>query len=205
MVGDTREYGLQHATLDEIYLPANQSFGAASLVVRTAGNPEAMLQTIRAAVHEVDPLLAIDQINTLAHFEYDSLTPSRLMTILLAIFAGLAMVISASGIAAVMALTVTQRTHELGVRLALGARQGAIVGMVVRHGLAMALCGTLIGIAGAVALADLLSTLLYATSPTDVPTYAAVGLIFLAVAALACYIPARQVTTIDPLSALRQE
>ena len=205
VVGDTREYGLQQATLDEVYLPANQTGGAGSLVVRTSGNPQAMLQTIRAAVHEVDPLLAIDQVNTLARFEYDSLTPSRLMTILLAIFAGLALLISASGIAAVMALTVTQRTHELGVRLALGARQGAIVGMVVRHGLTLAVCGTMIGLVGAAVLARLLSTLLYATSPTDVPTYAAVGLIFLAVAALACYIPARQVTTIDPLSALRQE
>ena len=205
IVGDTREYGLQRATLDELYLAANQFGGATSLVVRTAGNPDAMLQAIRTAVHEVDPLLAIDQVNTMARFEFDSLAPPRLMTILLAIFAGLAVLISASGIAAVMALTVTQRTHELGVRLALGARHGAIVGMVVRHGLTMALCGTAIGVAGAAALARLLSTLLYATSPTDVPTYLAVGLIFLAVAALACYIPARQVTTIDPLNALRQE
>jgi putative ABC transport system permease protein len=127
------------------------------------------------------------------------------MTILLALFAGLAVLISASGIAAVMALAVSQRTHELGVRLALGARQGSIVGMVVRQGLMLALCGTLIGVAIAAALARLLSTLLYATSPTDAPTYIAVGGVFLAVAALACYIPARQVATIDPLIALRQE
>jgi putative ABC transport system permease protein len=147
----------------------------------------------------------VHEVNTLARFEYDSLTPSRLMTILLALFAGLAVLISASGIAAVMALTVSQRTHELGIRLALGARHGAIVGMVVRQGLALALCGTLIGAAGAAALARLLSTLLYATSPTDATTYIIVGLVFLAVAALACYVPARQVATIDPLNALHQE
>jgi len=205
VVGDTREYGLQHPTLDELYLPADQVGGASSLVVRTAVRPDALLQAVRTAVHDVDPLLAVDQVNTLARFEYDSLAPSRLMTILLALFAGLAVLISASGIAAVMALAVSQRTHELGVRLALGARQGSIVGMVVRQGLMLALCGTLIGVAIAAALARLLSTLLYATSPTDAPTYIAVGGVFLAVAALACYIPARQVATIDPLIALRQE
>jgi ABC-type antimicrobial peptide transport system permease subunit len=104
-----------------------------------------------------------------------------------------------------MALAVTQRTHELGVRLALGARHGAIVGMVVRQGLVLALCGTAVGALAAAVLARLASTLLYATSPTDLPTYAAVAVVFLAVAALACYLPARQVTAIDPLSALRQE
>jgi len=207
VVGDTREYGLQHPAADELYVPADQDpMGTAdSLVVRSAASPDTMLAAVRAAIHEFDPLIAIDQVNTVARFEYDSLTPSRLMTILLAIFAGLAVLISASGIAAVMALAVTQRTHELGVRLALGARHGAIVGMVVRQGLALALCGTLIGIAGAAALARLLSSLLYATSPTDAITYAAVAAVFLAVAALACYVPARQVTTIDPLTALRQE
>jgi predicted permease len=205
VVGDTREYGLDHPTLDELYVPANQAGGAMSLVVRTAINPDALLQPVRVAIHGVDPLLAVDQVNTLARFEYEALTPSRLMTILLAVFAGLAVLISASGIAAVMALTVSQRTHELGVRLALGARHGAIVGMVVRQGLVLTLCGTLIGVAAAIGLARLLSTLLYATSPTDVTTYIAVAVIFLAVAALACYVPARQVTTIDPLNALRQE
>jgi predicted permease len=205
VVGDTREYGLQHPTLDELYVPADQAGGASSLVVRTAIKPDALMQAVRAAVHDVDPLLAIDQVNTLERFEYDSLTPSRLMTILLGLFAGLAVLISASGIAAVMALAVSQRTHELGVRLALGARHGSIVGMVVRQGLVLALCGTLIGVAIAAALARLLSTLLYATSPTDAPTYLAVAVVFLAVAAVACYIPARQVTGIDPLNALRQE
>ena len=207
VVGDTREYGLEHRTLDEIYVNVDQSSQAAanSLVIRTAINPDGVMQAVRAAIHEFDPLIAIDQVNTMARFEYDSLTPSRLMTILLAVFAGLAVLISASGIAAVMALSVTQRTHELGVRLALGARHRAIVGMVVRQGLMMALCGTVIGVAGAFGLARLLSTLLYATSPTDAITYAAVAAVFLAVAALACYVPARQVTTIDPLTALRQE
>ena len=131
--------------------------------------------------------------------EYDSMASPRVMTLLLGIFAGLALLISSSGIAAVMALSVTQRAHELGIRMALGAERSAIVGMVVKQGLALAAVGTLIGIAGAALLARTLSTMLYDTNPTDVLTFLAVSLLFLTVAAVACFIPARHVTGIDPL------
>ena len=127
------------------------------------------------------------------------------MAFLLGIFAGLAVVISCSGIAAVMALAVSQRTREIGVRMALGARTASIVGMVLRQGLALALAGTVVGMAGAAALTHLLSAFLYGTSPTDLVTFIAVPLLFLIVSAVACFIPARQVTSIDPLVALRQE
>jgi putative ABC transport system permease protein len=127
------------------------------------------------------------------------------MTILLGLFAGLAVFISATGIAAVMALAVRQRTNELGIRMALGAQRSRIVTMVVKQGLGLALAGTAFGIAGAIALTRLLKTLLYDTSPTDLVTFCAVSLLFLTVAAVACFIPARQVTAIDPLLALRQE
>jgi putative ABC transport system permease protein len=129
----------------------------------------------------------------------------RVTAILLGLFAGLAMLISASGIAAVMALSVTQRTGELGIRMALGASRESILYMVVRQGLTMALGGVVVGIAGAVALTRLLASLLYDTSPTDAFTFAAVSVVFLSVATVACLIPARQVTSIDPLTALRQE
>ena len=124
---------------------------------------------------------------------------------LLGLFAALALLISASGIAAVMALSVSQRTNELGIRMALGASRESVVYMMVRQGLVLALAGTLAGIVGALALTRLLSSLLYATSPTDALTFAAVSLLFLTVAAIACFIPARQATVIDPLVALRQE
>ena len=205
VVGDTREYGLNRPALDEVYLAADQNGFVGALLVRTAIDPEAVLPLVRAAIRDVDLFLPVDQASTLPRFEYESLAPSRLLTILLGIFAGLAVLISASGIAAVMALAVSQRTHELGVRLALGAPQSAILRMVVRHGLVLAVAGTAIGAAAATLLARLLSTLLYQTDPTDAPTFLTVSLVFLAVAILACYVPARQVTTIDPLNALRQE
>jgi putative ABC transport system permease protein len=205
IVGDTREYGLNHPAQDEAYLPADQNGFVSSLVVRAGIDPEAVLPLVRTAIREVDPFLPVDQVATLPRFEYESLAPSRLMTILLAIFAGLAVLISASGIAAVMALNVSQRTHELGVRLALGAPQSAILRLVIRHGLVLAVAGTAAGAAGAVALTRLLSTLLYQTDPTDAAVFLAVSVVFLAVATFACYVPARQVTSIDPLNALRQE
>ncbi len=153
----------------------------------------------------MDPQLAIDQVSTVERLEHESFASPRVLTMLLGLFAALALVISASGIAAVMALMVSQRTHELGIRMALGARRGAVLRMIVGQGLGLAVAGTVAGIVGAIALTRLLSSLLYATSPTDILTFIAVSLIFLSVAAVACFIPARQVTSIDPVIALRQE
>jgi putative ABC transport system permease protein len=206
IAGNTREYGLDHETFDEVYIPLRQGFGFANTVVaRTSANPNRMMPAVRAALHDLNPYIAVDLLDTVEHLEQDSMASPRLMTILLALFAGLAVLISASGIAAVMALAVRQRTHELGIRMALGARRQSIVGMVVKQGLTLAVVGTVLGAAGAVALARLLTTLLFDTSPTDAVTFSAVSLLFLAVAAGACFIPARQVTAIDPLEALRRE
>jgi putative ABC transport system permease protein len=164
-----------------------------------------MTPLIREAMRDVDPFMGLDQIGTLEHFQYESIAAPRVTTTLLGVFAALALLISSSGIAAVMTLSVTQRTRELGIRMALGAERRTIVSMVVRQGLALALVGIAVGVCGAMALTRLLTTLLYATSPTDVETFLAVSLVFLAVGALACFVPARQVTTIDPLIALREE
>jgi putative ABC transport system permease protein len=139
------------------------------------------------------------------HAEYESLETPRMMTFLMGIFAGLALVISASGIAAVMALSVSQRTREIGVRMALGARRSSVVAMVVRQGLVLAAAGIVAGTLVAAMLTKLLASLLYGTSPTDPLTFAAIPVVFLLVAAIACFVPARQATSIDPLTALRQE
>jgi len=205
IVGDAKEYGLEHPVVDEIYLPVEQNGFAQSLILRTQGDPMALASAVRGILHDIDPQLAVDQVNTVERLQHESLTSPRVITILLGVFAALALVISACGIAAVMALSVRQRTQELGIRIALGAAPAAVIGMVVRQGLAMAVAGTVVGIAGAIALTRLLATLLYSTSPTDGITFAAVSMLFLAVAALACFIPARQVTEIDPLIALRRE
>jgi putative ABC transport system permease protein len=206
VVSDTREYGLGTPPKDEIYMPTAQQGGFSNyLLVRTAFDPVAATPLVRAAIAEVDPFIGIDQIGTLQQYQYESMAPPRVTTSLLGIFAGLALLISIGGIAAVMTLSVTQRSRELGIRMALGAERSSIVAMVVRQGLGLATIGVAIGIAGAIALTRLLATLLYATSPTDVITFLAVSLLFLAVGAAACFVPARQVTSIDPLSALREE
>ena len=205
VVGDAREYGLDHVVGDEVYLPVDQTGFAGSLVVRTTVDPMSMVPLVRKALHDVDPQLAVDQVQTIETLQHESLASPRITTILLGTFAGLALLISASGIAGIMALTVSQRTRELGIRMALGQSKGSVIGMVVRQGLAVALAGTALGLIGAVALGELLSSLLYATSPTDMSTFAGVSLVFIAVSSLACFLPARRVTLIDPFSALRQE
>jgi putative ABC transport system permease protein len=205
IAGDTTEYGLNQAIQDELYVPIDQAGFSGDLIVRTSVDPLNLVPLIRSAVHQLDPMVAFDRANTISAFEYDSVAAPRVTTILLGLFAALAVVISASGIAAVMALAVTQRTHELGIRMALGARRESVLRMIVGQGIALAAAGTAVGIIGALALTRLLSSLLYATSPTDTWTFLAVSGLFLAVAIVACFLPARQVTAIDPVVALRQE
>jgi putative ABC transport system permease protein len=205
VVGDVKEYGLDRPIGDELYIPINQSGFAGNLVVRTTGDPASIAPLLRKALHDVDPQLAVDQVDTIERRQQESLASPRITTILLGIFAGLALVISASGIAGIMTLTVSQRTRELGIRMALGQPKRSLVRMVVRQGLAVALAGTALGLIGAIVLGRLLSSLLYDTSPTDIFTFTAVSLLFIAVAGLACFVPARRVTLIDPFVALRQE
>ena len=205
VVGDAREYGLERAVGDEVYLPVNQSGFSGSLLVRTTVDPMSIVPLVRKALHDVDPQLAVDQVETIDRLQHESLASPRITTILLGIFAGLALLISASGIAGIMALTVSQRTRELGIRMALGQPKISVLRMVVSQGLALALAGTALGLVGAMSLARLLSSLLYATSPTDIFTFAGVSLLFVAVAAMACFVPAHRVTLIDPFTALRQE
>jgi putative ABC transport system permease protein len=204
IAGDVKEYGLAQPTIDEVYGALRDGF-VNRLVVRTAVDAQMMIPLVRSALHDIDPLVAIDKVETIEHAEYESLASPRMMTFLLGIFAALAVAISGSGIAAVMALAVSQRTREIGVRMALGAQRGLLVTMLVRQGLLLALAGTVIGIAGSVTLTKLLQSLLYRTSPNDLITLAGVCTCFLLVAMIASFIPARQVTAIDPVSALRQD
>lgn len=190
---------------DEVYLPLLQNGFAGNLVVRTQGDPLSMAQAIRSTLHDIDSQLAVDRVKSIEQWEQDSVASPRVTTILLGLFAALAMLISAAGIAAVIGLSVTQRTNELGIRMALGASRKSVIGMVLRQGLTMVAGGIVAGIGGALALTRLLQSLLFATSPTDTLTFIAVAITFMLVAAAACFIPARQVTTIDPLIALRQE
>ncbi len=215
VAADTHEYGLAKQTKSELYMPMAQNYPnshtatvggfTGNLIVKSPLDPAEVTALLRGAVRSVDPFIGLDEVDTMAHFEYESVAAPRTTATLLAIFAALALLISSSGIAAVMTLSVTQRTRELGIRMALGAERKAIVAMVVRQGLILAIAGVAVGICGAMVLTRLLSTLLYDTSPTDVVTFLSVSLVFLAVGAAACFVPARQVTSIDPLIALREE
>jgi putative ABC transport system permease protein len=215
VAADTREYGLAKPTKDEIYMPMAQNYPnsttaavggfTGNLIVRTPFESTTMTALVREAMQDIDPFIGLDQIGTIESFQYESMAPPRVTATLLGFFAALALLISTSGIAAVMTLAVTQRKRDLGIRIALGAERSSIVAMVVRQGLSLATLGVAVGICGAMALTRLLSSLLFATSPTDVLTFLAVSLVFLAVGAIACFVPARQVTAIDPMIALREE
>lgn len=205
VVADVREYGLEKVVRDEVYLPLRQGNFANSLVVRTSLDPDAVLPMVRAAVLKAVPLTGIDQVVTVERLKDEWISPLRVTTLLMGLFAALALAISTTGIAATMALSVSQRMHELGIRIALGASRRRMIATLVSQGLTLALIGCVIGVAGSIALGRGLALLLFATSPTDAATFAAVAAVFLAVSAVACYLPARQVTEIDPLAALRQE
>ncbi len=205
VVGDVRQYGLDREPTDEIYVPLAQAGFGGNLLIRTASDPMSIAKVMREAVYEVDPDTAVDRVQTLEQVRSDAVASPRLTAILLAMFAGLALVITAAGIAGVMALSVNQRTHELGVRLALGASPGKVLLMVMRQGMSFVLAGLSVGVAGALLLGRLMSSLLFAVEPTDPTTFLAVALVLLVVAAAACFVPARRVTSIDPMLALRSE
>ena len=205
IVGDVRQYGLDKDPADEIYIPLAQGGFGGNLLVRTALDPMSISKLMRDAVYEVDSDTAVDRVQTLEQVRSDAVASPRLTAILLGMFAGLALLITAAGIAGVMALSVNQRTHELGVRLALGASPGKVLRMVMRQGMFFVVIGLTAGFAGALLLGRLMSALLYAVAPTDPITFAAVGAVLLCVAAAACFIPARRVTSIDPMLALRSE
>src|SRR5499426_869862 len=205
VVGDVRQYGLSREPTDEIYRPMRQTGGASYLLARTTVAPSVMMAQLRQEVYAVDPENAIDQAQTLENARNESIASPRLTAALLGMFAALAVFITAAGIAGVMALTVSQRTHEIGIRMALGASVDGVLRLVLRQGLTLVLIGLALGVAGAFALTRMMSTLLFAVEPTDPLTWLAVALAVAALAALACFAPARRATLIDPLTALRSE
>ena len=168
-------------------------------------NVELLANQVRRAVHDVDPQIAIANFQTLEQARSETLSSPRTMTSLLALFAALALLIAATGIGGILALSVSQRMHEIGVRLALGAQPGDVRTMVIRQGMVLVLAGLIFGLAGAFYLTGSLKTLLFEVTPTDPLTFVLVGSVLAATALAACYIPARRATRIDPLIALRHE
>src|SRR5277367_4641649 len=205
IVGDVREFGLDHAPAAEFYASQAQNAQPATLIVRTISEPRSMAQALTRAVHDVDPQTAVTHILTLEQARYESMASPRVTASLLGIFAGLALLIATAGIGGIMALMVSQRVREIGIRIALGARPASILQMVLGQGLLLAVIGIGIGIAGAVALAGLVKSMLFEVPPTDILTFSGVGLTLLTAAALASYLPARRAATVDPNVALRAD
>jgi putative ABC transport system permease protein len=164
-----------------------------------------LIAGIRRAVREVDPEQPVYDIRTMEQRLSHSIAPQRFIALLLSLFAALAMILAALGIYGVMSYSVTQRTHELGIRMALGARPSDLLGLVIRQGMKLALAGMAIGLATALALTRLMKEMLFGVQPADPLTFAAIGFLLTGVAFAACYLPARRATKVDPLIALRRE
>jgi putative ABC transport system permease protein len=175
------------------------------LVVRSTNNASGLTSEITRQIRSIDPELPPFEFKTMGQRLSDSLTRRRFSTFLLGVFAVVALVLAAIGIYGVMAYSVTQRTQEIGIRMALGAQPGKIMLMVVRHSLLLAICGVVLGLAGAFALTRVMSSLLFGVSTTDTLTFAAPPLVLGAIALLAGYFPARRASRIDPTIALRSE
>ncbi len=206
VVKDVHHAGLNAEPGAECYVPHQQApFGNITVVARATREPGSLIAAVRGQVQALDRDLPVYNIKTLDEYLVLSVAQQRFQTLLLAIFAGLALLLVAVGLYGVMAYSVAQRTHELGLRVALGAQTRDVLRLVVAHGLGLTLAGVVIGVAGALALTRVMKTLLYGISATDPLTFLGVAALLIAVALLACYLPARRATKVDPMVALRHE
>jgi putative ABC transport system permease protein len=213
VVADVKQQGIEAQTGTELYWPMRQLVHAfphanrvMSVVVRSdLGNARALERSVRGAVAEIDPILAVAKLATMDERLYDAVAKPRFVTTLLGLLAGLALVLAAIGIYGVMSYAVSQRTSEIGIRLALGAEARDILGMIVGGAARLAAIGLAIGVALALALGRTLSSLLYETAGTDPLTFAAVVAVLGGVAIAASYFPARRASRIPPVDALRAQ
>jgi putative ABC transport system permease protein len=190
----------------QAYLPLWQYGGAGrAVVLKTAVPPETLVENVRQEVRALDPDQPIYNLHTLDDIRDRSLAPPRLNLALLALFAGIALTLAVVGLYGVLAYAVTQRTREIGIRMALGAQQGDVLKLILKHGAKLTLIGIALGLAGAFGLTHLLKRLLYEIKPADPLTFAVVPLVLTTVALLACWLPARRAAHVDPMEALRDE
>lgn len=206
VVGEVKHQSLILTQRRSVYLPHAQiSVGSMSLVLRASTNPENLIAAIRSQVKEMDADQPVTNVRTMEEVISRSVWQSRFFTILFGTFAAVALLLASVGIYGVMAYSVSQRTQEIGIRLALGAQKRDVMKMVVRQGMKLSLIGAGVGLAGALTLTRLMESLLFETSATDPLTFIALAAALMAVALAACYIPARRATKVDPIVALRYE
>jgi len=206
VVGRVKQYSLDADGRIALYLPQTQSAARAMyIVVKGRTNAAALTAGVRRQIQALDAELPIYRVRTMDERVAGSLARRRFSMTLLALFAAIALVLAAVGIYSVISYLVTQGTREIGIRIALGATRPAILGLILKQGLALALAGVAIGLFGAFALTRLISSLLYGVQGTDLATFTAVAALLASVAVLASYIPARRAARIDPMVSLRTE
>jgi putative ABC transport system permease protein len=206
VVGSVRQNTLEATPTPTMYAPSSQDvFGGVWVVVRTKGDPTSLSAAVRQTVRDIDndlPAFAMTPLTTVVE---ESVAQRRFSMLLLSAFAGIALFLAAVGLYGVVAYTVSQRTQEIGLRVAIGAQPRDVLRMVVGGGMKLALAGVAIGIVCALGLANVVATMLFQVTPFDPVSYSATSIVLLIVAALACYFPARRATRVDPIVALRQE
>jgi len=212
VVPDIKNHGLTAETSQEMYFPyIDTSNGlpgplrTMTVVVRSNGDPAALINPVRNELHSLDKNLPPYKVQTMEQVMADSMSKSRFTMLLLAVFAGLALVLAAGGVYSVMAYSVAQRTHEIGIRSALGAQQGDIFKLIMRQGFLLAVIGVVLGAIAGLALTRVMSNLLFTVSATDPKIFIGVAALLILVALLACYLPARRATKVKPVVALRNE
>ncbi|MGA2595790.1 MAG: ABC transporter permease [Bryobacteraceae bacterium] len=206
VVGVVKQYGLDADSKIAAYFPEDQqTSNGMFLVARTSGDPAALSNSIVRQIHAVDPDVPISGIRTMQDRLFNSLARQRFASTMLGAFAAFALLLAAVGIYGVMSYLVAQSTHDIGIRVALGARPGNIIGLVVRQGMQLTGLGIVVGLVGAAALTRVMASLLFGVSATDAVTFSAVAVLLAAVAFAATVIPARRATRVDPMVALREE
>jgi len=205
IVGNVRQKQLDDAGLERFYIPQAFFWQDGSLVVRTNGSPLAHAESIRKEILALDSEVPVSNVRTMEQVISVSLSDRRFTLTLVGIFAGAALALAVIGLYGVMAYTVSQDTHEIGIRIALGAQRSHVLSLVVGQGMRLTIVGVVLGLIGGFALTRVLQSHLYEVKPTDPLTFASVVLLLVIVALLACYLPARRAAKVDPLVAIRHE